>query len=463
MDRRTFLKGSAAAAMAGMAAMTASAKTSGFKANEKLLLAGIGVGGQGAGDMRGLASCPNVEVVALCDVDESRAASSFELFTKKNPNVRIYKDYRVMLEKEKDIDAVSISTPDHTHAPAALMAMELGKAVRVQKPLTWCVAEARELTKAAKKYKVPTCMGNQGHAGDGVRQMCEIIWADTIGDVRECHIWTNRPVWPQGIWKPLPKEPVPSTMAWDLWIGTAPYRDYNHAYAPFNWRGWWDFGCGALGDMACHIMDPANWALQLGAPTSVECVYQEGQNEQTGPLRCIIKYEFPERKFKEPYKQAKWYGKTLPPVTVYWYDGNIWGDPKFRPDCVKGFSEEVFKKLGDGDNGSLFVGDKGIATTGCYGGGTRLVPDEKMADFKMPDPYIPRIKGGTYQEFVDAARGIRPAGARFEYAGPFTETVALGNVATRAGHKILWDAKRMKVTNCKYANRFLSREYRKGW
>ena len=455
MNRRIFLMGSAA-----LAAGTASARPRPrYKSpNEKLNVAAIGAGGMGGGDIR---SCGNENVVALCDVDWARAADSFKTF----PKAKKYIDYRDMLERQKDIDAVTISTPDHTHAPAALLAMSLGKHVRVQKPLTWSIAEARQLTKAAKKYKVASAMGNQGHAGDGVRQMCEILWSDAIGPVTEAYIWTNRPIWPQGIAEPLPEEPIPPTTAWDLWLGVAPERAYNGGYAPFAWRGWWDFGCGALGDMACHIMDPANWALQLGAPTSVECMMELGNNSQTGPTASIIKYEFPERPFKEKCPSVKWASRTLPPVTVYWYDGNLADGTQNLPPRPKGVAAD--EELGEGSNGSYFVGDGGVATTGCYGGDTRLLPKGKMADFTMPDEVIPRVPGGnSYREWINACKGGTPAGSNFNYSGPFTEMVNLGNLAVRVGvgKVVEWDAKKMKSPNCPEANQYVRRESdRTGW
>ena len=258
--------------------------------NEKLNVAAIGAGGKGRSDIK---ACENENVVALCDPDWERAAESFETF----PNARKFKDYRVMLEKMPEIDAVTISTPDHTHAPAAYMAMMMGKHVYVQKPLTQTVAEARLLTETARKMGVATQMGNQGHAGDGVRELYEMIWSGIIGQVHEVHIWTSRPVWPQGIAEPLPPEVIPITMDWNLWIGTAPMRPYNSAYAPFKWRGWLDFGAGALGDMACHIMDPAYWTLKLrDAPYyTVEMLKEEGKNDQTFPNSTIVKYSFPAR------------------------------------------------------------------------------------------------------------------------------------------------------------------------
>jgi len=453
-SRRVFIFGTAVTAAS---CATSKPKIRRVSANERLNIAGIGVGGQGKGDIR---NCGTENIVALADVDWDRAADTFKTF----PNAKRYKDFREMLDKEKDIDAVVISTPDHTHAVAAMAAMQLGKHVRVQKPLTHSIYEARKLMEAARRYGVSTAMGNQGHSGDGVRQMCEILWSDAIGFIREVHIWTNRPVWPQGLKRPSVVDAVPDYLDWDLWLGPAPERPYvakhpetnQPCYCPFVWRGWWDFGCGALGDMACHIMDPAYWALQLDVPTRVECVMQEGMTDEMGPVKSIIKYEFPERPFREPYTSVKWYGKTLPPVTVYWYDGGV------MPPRPEGISPD--EKLGDGDNGSYFVGEKGLATTGCYGGDTRLLPSSKMADFKMPDPVIPRIPdGNSYQDWIRSCKDGKPHCANFDYASPFTEVVLLGNLAVRCGVPIEWDSKNMCVTNAPEANQYVRREYRKGW
>jgi len=443
ISRRTFFFGSAL--MAAGAATAAKSKLPfgrrKIAANEKLHLAAIGAGGKGHSDISGARDAGDNNVVALCDVDWERAAGTFE----ENPKATKYKDFRVMLEKEyHNIDAVTISTPDHMHAPAAIAAMELGKHVYVQKPLTHNIYEARRLKELAAHYGVATQMGNQGHSGEGVRRLCEWIWSGVIGNVTEAHIWTNRPIWPQAIPRPKRVDPIPETLDWDLWLGVAPERPYNHAYAPFKWRGWWDFGCGALGDMACHIMDPAYTTLKLKYPTSVEAV-SEGNNDETAPKWAVITYQFPAR-------------GDLPPVKLVWYDGEK------LPPRPEGVKED--EKLGDGDNGTLFVGDKGMLACGCYGGGPTLIPRERMKDFDRPDKTIPNSTG-HYQEWIDACKGIEPAegGWRggFDYAGPFTEMVHLGNVAVRAGCPIEYDAENMKITNAREANKYLKRKYRSGW
>jgi len=436
ISRRTFVVGGAGAALVAGSATKVSARSRSTSANEKLNIAAIGSGGKGAAD---ISSVSRENIVALCDVDDERAAETYE----KYPKATRYKDFRVMLEKEKNIDAVVIATPDHTHAVAAKACMELGKHVYVEKPLTHTIAEARELTKIARQYKVATQTGNQGHAGSGVRNCCEWIWDGAIGDIKEVHVWTNRPTWPQGIDRPADTPPVPATLDWDLWLSTAPERPYNPAYVPFKWRGWWDFGCGALGDMACHIMDPANWAMKLSEtkePITVEAE-SSGVNNETAPEWSIIRYGFPAR-------------GNMPPVTITWYDG---GKLPPRPENIR--SEA---KLGDGDNGSLFIGEKGCIATGTYGGGTRIFPDELMKAYKRPENRIKKSPGHHY-EWVRACKGGEPAGSNFDYAGPFTEIVLLGNLALRVGKPLVWDPVKMEVTNEPEANEFVSKKYRKGW
>jgi predicted dehydrogenase len=284
-------------------------------------------------------------------------------------------------------------------------------------------------------------MGNQGHSGEGVRELCEIIWSGMIGDVREVHAWTNRPIWPQGIPAPTAAETPPDTLDWDLFLGTAAARPYNPAYTPFKWRGFWDFGCGALGDMACHILDPANWSLRLANPTSVECVQQEGRTADTFPKKSIVKFEFAAR-------------GSMGPVTLYWYDGGL------MPPRPQGVPEDQL--IGERDNGSYFVGDKGIVTTGTYGNKTRLLPDEKMADFKAPSPSIARVPD-HYRDFIQACKGGQAPCSNFDYAGPFTEWVLLGTIAQRLDGKLEWDAEKMQFKNRPDANKYVTREYRKGW
>lgn len=421
--------------------------------NEKINCAAIGAGGKGTGDIN---ACKNENVLALCDVDWDRAARCIELF----PNAKRYKDYRNMLDDMGDeIDAVNVSTPDHTHAPAAYRTMKMGIHVYVQKPLTHTVAEARLLKNTAKEMDVVTQMGNQGHSGNGVRELTEMLETGAIGQVREAHVWTHRPVWAnQGRPDPLPSLTQPENLDWDRWIGAAPWRPYNNGYAPHDWRAWRDFGGGALGDMACHIMDPVYMSLNLVEATdySVEVIMQEGRNTETFPLMSTIKYSFPAR-------------GDLAPVDVFWYDGHR-PDPDNkrepiynRPKRPAGIPDD--QELGDSNkNGSYLVGDDGIITMGEYGGRPRLMPDENMVDYKRPDPYIPRIPNEDHaQDWLDAIREGRKSCSDFSYAGPFTEMVNFGNLVVVSGKKLKWDNIKGVVTNVKNPAEIVSKEYRKSW
>lgn len=410
--------------------------------SEKLNIAAIGAGGMGSSNLKGM---EHENIVALCDVDDERAAGSF----KRYPKAKRYKDFRVMLDQQKDIDAVLIATPDHIHAVAAMAAIKRDKHVYCQKPLTYTVGEARALTEAAREHKVATQMGNQGHSGEGARLICEWVQDGAIGDVREVHCWTNRPVWPQGIGRPTDTPPVPSTLDWDLWLGPAPARPYNPTYLPFNWRAWLDFGCGALGDMACHVMDASFWALKLKYPTSVTaCVsarvnemWTRFENKETYPDASVVHYNFGAR-------------EGMPAVKLHWYDGGILPE---RPDDL-----EARRKMPE--SGTIFVGDKGKIMCGTYGEGPRIFPETKMKAYKRPEKTIPRIKGTHEQNWIDACKGGPAACSNFDYAGPFTETVLLGNLAMRnPGVKLDWDGNNMKVTNFDEANSLVHRKYRAGY
>ena len=442
LSRREFLSGTAAAAAFTIIPSYVLGQNGQTPPSEKLNIAGVGVGGMGHSNINALSS---QNIVALCDVDSEKAAKTFSEY----PKAKQYKDFRVMLEKEgKNIDAVVVATPDHTHAVVAVMAMKMGKHVYVQKPLTHTVAEARLLTRTAREMGVATQMGNQGHSGDGVRDLAEMLWSGVIGTVSEVHVWTDRPGsrWPQGEPTALPPaEPVPEGLNWDLWLGAAPWREFNGLYAPFKWRGWWDFGCGGLGDMACHVMDPAFFALKLGeAPSfTVEPVRMESANGQTYPKNIILKYAFPAR-------------ADMPPVDLYWYENGL------MPPRPEGIPEGDV--LGDKQNGSLFIGSKGFLTAGEYGGNARLLPDSIMADYKKPDQTLPRVSGANhYRNFLDACKGNAPAVSNFDYAGPFTEMVLLGNVALRLNKAISFSTESMQITNDAAAQTLLTKPYRAGW
>ena len=435
--------------------------------SDKLNIAAIGAGGKGASDIAEFAKSPRVNIVALCDVDDRQAADT----RKKFPDATYYKDFRVMLDKEKNnIDACSISTPDNTHAVATIAAMQLGKHVYTQKPLTHDIYEARMLTEAAKKYKVVTQMGNQGGSGDGVRLGKEIYMSGMIGQVLEAHAWTNRPVWPQGVPTPTGKFDVPAELDWNLWLGPAQFMDYNPAYLPFDWRGWWAFGTGALGDMACHIMDPIYRILPILYPDSAECsvagIWKEKWNDTQNPDACppssIIHLTYPRTDGKGSIK-------------VSWYDGGLLPE---RPDELG--PDEPF---GNWDGGVLFIGTKGKLLFDCYGANPRLLPTKLMKEKKMPKQTIKRVPEGHYLQWVNACiagHGNAEVSSPFEYAGPLTESILMGNLAIRSwmlknpkltgwgdkylGRKrLLWDAKNMKITNFDEANQFVKRNYRDGW
>ena len=439
ISRRNFIAG-AASAVAGFAILPRNVLGgAGFKSpSEKLNIAAVGIGGMGRNNIK---ACENENIVALCDVDWNLAGPVF----KEYPNAKKYKDFRKMLEEEKSIDAVIVATPDHTHAVIAMTAIKLGKHVYVQKPLTWSVEEARKLTEAARQAKVATQMGNQEHSGEDIRVLCELVESGAIGNVREAHAWTDRPVWPQGIGRPVDMPAVPDGLDWDLWLGPAPVRPYHPAYHPFSWRGWMDFGTGALGDMGCHRIDYIFWALKLGHPTSVEAsvssrvvkMWEKVENKETYPDASIVRYEFPAR-------------GDMPPVKLTWYDGGL--KPP-RP-------AEMEKERNFGTNGVSFIGDKGAIVEG------RLVPESRMKDLQRPPKTLPRVKDGEKgheQNWIDACKGGPAACSNFEYAGPLTEVVLLGSVAVRTGKRLEWDGANMKVTNVPEANELIGRKYRDGW
>jgi predicted dehydrogenase len=418
--------------------------------SDKLNIAGIGVGGMGSSNLKASAE---ENIVGLCDVDAHYAGKVFATY----PGATVYKDFREMLERQKEIEAVIIATPDHTHAPIAMAAMRAGKHVYVQKPLTHSVAEARQLTEAARQYNVISQMGSQGHSGDGTRLVCEWISSGAIGAVRQVHVWTNRPVWPQGVEVERPKDnpPVPEGLDWDLWLGPAPVRPYNPVYLPGTWRAWCDFGTGALGDMGCHLLDAPFWALNLKYPSSVEgsiSLYWHAEWKQTEsrnenyPRSSIVRYKFPAR-------------GEQPPVDVTWWDGGLIPP---RPDGV-----EPDETLGDSDGGSVFLGDKGVLICGCYGRNPRVFPEEKMRELTKAPQKIERVPGGLEgheKNWVRACKDGKPASTPFDYAGPLSEMVLMGNLAVRfPNRQLLWDGEKMEVTNDKDANACVRRQYREGW
>jgi predicted dehydrogenase len=412
----------------------------GYRApSDTVTVACIGVGGMGANDVKGVAKA-GANIYALCDVDEHQAAQSFAAF----PKAKRFKDFRVLLEKEaKNIDAVTVSTPDHVHAVAGMMAMKMGKHTRIQKPLARTLWEVRQLMETARKSKVATQMGNQGHAGEGTRQIREWVEAGVIGTVREVQLWTNRPIWPQALDRPLEEYYTPPWIDWDLWLGPAPARPYNPAYAPFKWRGWWDFGTGALGDIACHSMDASFWTLGLGYPTRIEPESTKLYGE-TAPACSRITYTF----------AAK---GNRPEVKVVWHDGSLYPP---RPKEVTDPALWPFDT-----SGQLWIGDQGKLVAGIYGEDPRLLDEARQAEITAHPPAqkYPRLES-VYAEFLTACKGGTPAGSNFpDHAGPLTEMVLLGNLALRTDQVLEIDSHTGEVANTKVPAEYVRSEYRAGW
>jgi len=408
--------------------------------SDKLHIAGIGVGGMGNANLHNLAG---ENIVALCDVDLTYAARTI----KKYPGAAVYTDYRVMLERQKDIDAVVIATPDHTHAVIAMAAIKAGKHVYCQKPLTHDIYESRMLTRAAAKANVTTVMGIQGHSGEGIRTICEWIWDGAIGTVRKVDAWCSLSYYPWGHaywsskWDDRPEkiEP-PHDLDWDKWIGPAPMRPYHPAYHPQVWRCWWDFGCGMMGDRGVHTLDSVFRALKTGDPSTVHASILGGNNE-THPLAAVVSFGFTARENKVP-------------MHLTWYEGI---EPPRPPELEAG------RKLPD-EGGVLFYGDKGTLMCGVYGESPRLIPETAMKDYQRPSRSLKRIKGTHEQDWATHCKTGNQPEASFAYSGPLTEFALLGNVAKRfPGNLLVWDGPGMKVTNHEEANTWVRRPYRKGW
>jgi predicted dehydrogenase len=435
--------------------------------SDRLNIALIGAGGKGENHIQNLKDTQNI--VALCDVDDRRAAKAFQTL----PKAARFRDYRKMLDAMGgDIDAVMVTTPDHTHAVATLAAMQMGKHVYVEKPLTHNIAEARQLLEASRRYKVVTQMGNQGASMDCNAEVAEWIQAGAIGKVNRVHVWTNRPVWPQGVPTPRTADPVPSELDWDLWLGPAAHRPFSDAYLPFRWRGWWEFGTGALGDMGCHLMDVPYRALKLTAPTAVEANattvwsgdFVEADYKESCPPSSVVKYDFPAR-------------PGMPACELLWYDGGV---RPMRP-AELGPNES----FGTWDGGVLFEGSKGKLLCGIYGQNPTLLPSTRMKDFKAPKPTQARYQGSHQMVWADACKGLGQPSSPFEYACPLTEILLIGNLAVRCFDvktlqpgknpdswapydypgrvRLEWDTATMRVKNLEMANQFVSREYREGW
>ncbi|NCB08337.1 MAG: Gfo/Idh/MocA family oxidoreductase, partial [Bacteroidia bacterium] len=417
ISRRNFL-GTSAAIAAGFTILPSHVIAGlGHKPpSDKLNIAGIGVGGMGHRNLRNMET---ENIVALCDVDWNYAGRNSFL---RWPLAKKYWDYREMFDNQKDIDAVVIATPDHSHALPALMAMREGKHVFLQKPLAHSVYESRILRETAKHYGVATQMGNQGNSDEGIRQICEWIWAGTIGEVTHVDAWTNRPIWPQGLERPQKEQRIPKTLNWDLFIGPARIRPYNKIYHPWNWRGWWDFGTGALGDMACHILDPVFKSLMLEYPVSVQGS-STPVNLESAPNAEFVKYEFPRRDNLPKV--------AMPEATVHWYDGGLMPP---RPDEL-----EASEPMGDESGGCIFYGSRGKIMCGTYAQNPTLLPTKEMAHFNQPQKSIRRItnamNGGHEQDWIRACKEDKTArleaSSNFNYAGPLNEMVVMGVLAVR--------------------------------
>ncbi|MGD8451632.1 MAG: Gfo/Idh/MocA family oxidoreductase [Phycisphaerae bacterium] len=454
-SRRRFLKNAATAAGATLLASSLQGCASGrgerfmpqglhrgvlLPRREKLRVAFIGTGGIGGYHLDSTAELP-VVCPCYCDVDTRRMEKAAEL----HPQAKAYQDYREMFDKEHmNFDAVMVGVPDHHHYPATMIAMQLGKHVYTQKPLTHTVWEARQLTEAARKYQVATQMGNQGHSMQGWRLVFEWVHSGAIGDVLETHTWTNRPVWPQAMIRPEETDAVPEQLNWDAWLGPAPERAFkDKIYHPFVWRGWFDFGCGALGDMACHTMDGIFAVLDPGSPTSVEPIAATPLTAEAFPNSSLIKWEFPARKGRRAF-------------TTYWYDGGL--KPRLPDHLEQGRTLP--------DTGNLFIGTKAsMLISGDYLESPRIIPESRMKEVGKPPKMLERSPG-QIEEWILAATGEKPldyTGSNFGYAGPFTEAVLLGNVALRVGRPLKWDGPNMRITNLPEANEFLTKEYRPGW
>lgn len=472
VSRRKFIQNSAIAAAAFTIVPRHVLGGSGFTApSDKLIIAGVGVGGKGESDISSFYNSGKAEIAYLCDVDDRRAANSIKRF----PKAKYYKDWREMYDKEsKNFDAVSVSTPDHNHAIITLAAMQQGKHVYVQKPLTHDIYESRVLRDAEKKYKVVTQMGNQGASNDGTRIMAEWFDQGLIGDVHTVYCWTDRPVWPQGVPWPTEKTEVPKELDWDLWLGTAPFTDYIPKLVPFNWRGWWDYGTGALGDMGCHLVEVPFRVLDLQSPKDVQCSvgsvyvdeFKRGYFPESCPPSSHAILTFPKT------------NKTKGDVTLHWMDGGI---QPARPEELG--PNEVF---GDGGNGVLFIGTKGKMMCGTYSENPQLLPTSrtKEVDVKIKYPRVKEGANGHYGQWVEAAiagYGKNELSAPFSLACPLNETLLMANLAIRGFDireeradgkgftypgryvKLLWDEQQMRVTNLDAVNQFVKREYREGW
>ena len=466
MKRRNFVKKVAASSTAFSIVPSFVLGKGHVPPSDTLYVSAFGVGGRGTGVMNGLDNTNKVKYVTLCDVDDRRAKNSYE----KYPDAKRYKDFRKVFDNHlNEIDAIMVATPDHTHATIALPFMREKKHAYVEKPLTHNIGEARLMTQVARENGIVTQMGNQGASSDGSREAKEWIKSGVIGKVKRVDCWTNRPVWPQGVPVPTQIDPIPQGLDWDLWLGPAAMRDYNESYLPFKWRGWWDFGTGALGDMGCHIMETPFGVLDLGYPTEAEasCTtnwvgdFIEADYSESCPSSSLVRL-----KFKTPEHGD---------IALNWYDGGLMPD---LPDELK--NDE---KIGDTGGGTVFYGSKGILVCDTYSRNARLLPSERMQQVNAPEPYLKRITGDTgghQNNWVEACLDGSETSSDFKRSGPLTEAVLMGNLAIKSfqykepnengrgfiypgRRKILWDGENMRVANYEKANEWVKGTYRKGW
>jgi predicted dehydrogenase len=435
MKRRQFIKSASAVVPAFYIVPRSVIGGKGYRAPSDILnIASVGAGGVCKSYID---NCNSENIIALCDVDDKRALETYKAY----PHAKRYRDFRVMLEKEdKNIDAVIVGTPDHTHTIPAVMAMKMGKHLYCAKPLARTIYEARILQKTANETGVATQMSTQQNASDDHRLLAEMIWSGVIGEIREVHTWSNRPIWPQGIERPAGEQVIPDTLDWNLWLGPAPKRPYHEEYVPFKWRGWYDFGTGALGDMGCHQFDPIMKVLKLKQPKKVQASSTK-LYEETFPNGSIVHYDFASR-------------EEMPAVRVTWYDGGL------QPAKPAELDPDV--PFGDWNGGLLMVGDKGKILCDAVGNSPMLLPKKRNEEYTPPAPTLPRSIG-HYKEWIEAAKGGKPAGAQFNYGCPVTELVLLGNIAVRTQEILEWDYDTLTIINSKKANELIREPYHNGW
>lgn len=479
ISRRSFVEGTAASAALWMIVPRRVLGGPGFvPPSDKITAACVGVGAQGTRVMMDFLKEPDVQIVAVCDVNQESSDYSewgtneirntqrqllgdsnwgsdwkgatcgreparrlVEAYYGKkggNPACAAHNDFVELLEKTKDLDAVIVGTTDHWHAPISVYSMKKGKHVFCQKPMTHSVAESFRMAEVARETKRATQVAVMNQASEATRQLCEWVWGGAIGSVREVHNWSSRPFWPQGLERPKETEPIPDGLDWNLWLGPAPDRPFNHIYLPFVWRGWYDFGCGAIGDMGNYSFDTIFRVLKLTTPQAVEATSTRLYPE-TYPAACIMHFSFGAR-------------GDMPPVNVHWYDGGL------TPPRPEGVPDD-YLMTGEDHEGLLFVGDRGSLLCGFTGNQPRLIPESRMKAFQPPPKTLPRSKGG-YREWIEACKGGPAPGANFEFEAPIVATILLGNVAARTQKKLLWDAANLKVTNAPEANKLLEFEYR---